>query len=297
MSHIILRELKIWFLDQLTHPVTLFQKSTWGVFSKFAHFRRSDSRPKISHVTKQKALKVAESMAEKYGGVYDIYKCLYCNGWHVAKRQNGVKILPASTDIAATSHVSGAIDVERILSLNIPDIAAVYGGVRGRTMSSRHQDYAWPIIREAGIRTIIDLREDGVYTRMNDLCKQYGMTYFYYPVDNRCDNIESMVSLLPELCRYIDAGNFYIACAMGLHRTDIALCLYWTFYGADRGMEVPPIRGYRKDQGHSTEKIFRVLNAVYDYMTARDGRPPMTMEAFKERKLMITSSASSSFND
>lgn len=193
--------------------------------------------------------------------------------------------------------ITDNLNVERILSLNIPDIAAVYCGVRGRTMSSRHQNYAWPIIQGAGIRTIIDLREDGVYSRMSDLCRQYGMDYFYYPVDNHCNNIESMVSLLPELCRYIDAGNFYIACAMGLHRTDIALCIYWTFYGADRGMEVPPIRGYRKDQGHSTEKISRVLNAIYDYLTERDGRPPMAIDTFKKRKQMITVSASNFTND
>lgn len=183
------------------------------------------------------------------------------------------------------------LDINRILSLKIPDIAAVYGGVRGRTMSSRHQNYAWPIIREAGIRTIIDLREDGVYSRMSNLCKQYGMTYFYYPVDNRCVNIDSMVALLPELCHHIDDGNFYIACAMGLHRTDIALCIYWTFYGADKGIAPPPIRGYRKDQGHTTEKIFRVLNRIYDYMTEKNGYPPFSLEILKERKQIISTCA------
>ena len=48
------------------------------------------------------------------------------------------------------------------------------------------------------------------------------MEYFYYPVDNRADVVESMVALFPEFCERIDRGGFYIACAMGLHRTDIA---------------------------------------------------------------------------
>ncbi len=63
------------------------------------------------------------------------------------------------------------MDINKILSLNIPDIHPTYGGVRGKNMM-----------------------------------------------------IESMVKLFPEFCKRIDRGGFYIACAMGLHRTDIALC-------------------------------------------------------------------------
>lgn len=126
------------------------------------------------------------------------------------------------------------LDIERILATNIPDIHPAYGGVRGKTMSSRGQGYAWPVIKEAGVDTIIDLRNDGVNQRMMTLCEEYGMEYFYYPVDNHADMVKSMVDLFPELCRRIDRGCFYIACAMGLHRTDIALCTYWVFYGADR---------------------------------------------------------------
>ena len=159
--------------------------------------------------------------------------------------------------------VTTTLDVDKIAALNIPDFAPVYGGVRGRTMSSRHQSPAWPTIREAGITTIIDLRADGVYSRLGDLCKTFD--YFYYPLDNKCENMESMVNLFPELCRHIDNGKFYIACAMGLHRTDIALCLYWVFYAADKGIAPPEIRGYTMEQGHSTDKIIRVLNSFYRF--------------------------------
>ena len=111
---------------------------------------------------------------------------------------------------------------------------------------------------------------------MSDLCKSYGFDYFYYPVDNRRVNIESMVNLFPEFCRYIDNGKFYIACAMGLHRTDIALCLYWVFYAADKGIAPPEIRGYRKDQGHNTDKIMRVINKFYQYVTESTGTEPIS---------------------
>lgn len=185
--------------------------------------------------------------------------------------------------------VSNTLDLEKISELNIPDFAPVYGGVRGRTMSSRYQSFAWPTIREAGIQTIIDLREDGIYSRLKDQCQKFGLEYFYYPVDNRCENIESMVELFPNLCQHIDRGNFYIACAMGLHRTDIALCLYWVFYAADKGIAPPEIRGYRKEQGHNTDKIMRVINRFYQYVVDTTGKEPFSNIVLKERKTIIKS--------
>lgn len=179
------------------------------------------------------------------------------------------------------------MQTDKILSLNIPDIHPAYGGVRGRTMSSRGQGYAWPVIKEAGVHTIIDLRNDGANQRMMNLCEEYGMEYFYYPVDNRADMIESMVELFAEFCERIDRGGFYIACAMGLHRTDIALSTYWVFYGADRGIEPPMLRGYLKETGHDTSKILRVLNAFYDKLTEKQGKEPMSVQEFKRRKQVI----------
>ena len=96
-----------------------------------------------------------------------------------------------------------------------------------------------------------------------------------------------MVSLFPDFCGRIDRGGFYIACAMGLHRTDIALSTYWVFYGADKGKEPPTLQGYLKESGHGTSKILRVLNAFYDKLTERDGKEPMPIEEFKRRKQVI----------
>lgn len=282
-----LKELMVWVRDQLLHPNTLFKKKTWGVFSVYAHVRRSDHRPKIASTTKDKALAVAKSMEEKYGGRYSIYKCLYCEGWHVAKEHTTATAKEDMPKSISAIPVRNTLDVDKITALHIPDFTLVYGGVRGRTMSSRHQSFAWPVIREAGVRTIIDLREDGVYSRLSDLCQSYGFEYFYYPVDNRCKNIESMVKLFPELCRHIDNGNFYIACAMGLHRTDIAICLYWVFYAADRGIAPPEIKGYRKAQGHDTNKIMRVINEFYRYSTETIGKEPISKEDLKKRKAVI----------
>ena len=179
------------------------------------------------------------------------------------------------------------INIDRIMQTEIPDLAPVYGGVRGRTMSSRHQGYAWKALVEAGVKTIIDLRDADSSDRLPELCQMHGMNYYHYPVDNQAGCVESMIRLMPEFCELIDKGDFYIACAMGLHRTDIALCTYWVFYGADHGINPPPIRGYRQEDGHNTDKIMRVLNAIYIRMTELNGAAPMSEEVFKMRKSII----------
>ena len=226
-----------------------------------------------------------------------MYKCLYCDGWHCGKNaqnkqpdDNIQQKDSLETEICnnCTVKLETTMDIQRIIDTQIPDIAPVYGGVRGRTMSSKHQSYAWDAIVEAGVKTIIDLRDADSSSKLPYLCGVHGIEYFHYPVDNQAGCIESMVKFMPEFCKYIDKGDFYIACAMGLHRTDIALCTYWVFYGADRGILPPPIRGYRKEDGHNTNKIMRVLNAMYQFMTERDGVEPMPIEVFKARKKIIT---------
>ena len=113
------------------------------------------------------------------------------------------------------------------------------------------------------------------------------MRYFYYPVDKRGTLIDEMIKHFPELCRHIDEGNFYIACAMGLHRTDIALCTYWMFYAADKGIAPPDIRGYLQEEGHNTGNIMRVINAFYKRLTEINGKEPFPMEVFMVRKQII----------
>ncbi len=74
---------------------------------------------------------------------------------------------------------------------------------------------------------------------------------------------------------------------MGLHRTDIALCLYWVFHAADKGLMPPAIRGYRKEQGHKTDKIMRVINKFYSHISDKNGKAPFDLKVLKERKLII----------
>ena len=97
------------------------------------------------------------------------------------------------------------MDVQRVIDSGIPDVAPVFGGVRGRTLSSRHLKYAWPIIAEAGIKTVIDLRNLDSSNRLVEYCEQYGMEFFHYPVDKKKLNTEVMVDRLIRFCELIES--------------------------------------------------------------------------------------------
>lgn len=51
------------------------------------------------------------------------------------------------------------MNTELILNTNIQNIATVYGGARGTTLSSRHNMRHWQTIVDCGVRTNIELRD------------------------------------------------------------------------------------------------------------------------------------------
>ena len=290
------KNLPVWIKHQLNLDgwvQRLFiKRSVWGAFSVYSHIKRSNGKPKNAYSTKSKAENAAVDMAKKYGKPFKVYKCLFCDGWHVSQDAHGVPVQEKSAEAMALEKyakkptvLATALDVEKILSTGIPDLAPVYGGFRGRTLSSTKQLHAWKTMMEAGINQVIDLRADYTSDFYNELCRKSGIAYFHYSVSY--EEVEQMARLFPEFCRLIDNGRFYIACAMGLHRTDIALCTYWMFYAADKGIAPPEIRGYRKADGHTTSKIMRILNALYKYWTLQNGKEPMPIEEFRERKEII----------
>ena len=261
----------------------------WGAFSIYSHQRRSDGKPNISYSSRTKAEKAAESMSKKYGVPFIAYKCLFCDGWHIARDAERVtdktKVDVWEIPVRKVSE-SIPLDYDAIKATNVPDLHYVYGGFRGATLSSPRQAYAWRAMIEGGINQIIDLRSD-VSQHYEELCRRSGVAYFRYTIADDDDTIHKMVEYFSEFCSLIEKGRFYIACAMGLHRTYLALCLYWMFYAADKGVKPPVLYGYTRDSGHNTLKIMRVLDRFYDMLEHQNGCPPLTKEVFEERKCVI----------
>lgn len=165
------------------------------------------------------------------------------------------------------------MNAESILSTGIANIDTVYGGVRGTTLSSRHNLRHWQTVVDSGIRTIIELRDEDHSDRLCRMCEIHGIRYFAFPMDSHSVPNEVIASRLQEFFELIDNGDFYIACAMGLHRTDMALSIYWMFHGAEKGLPPPYLKGHFPDTTSTGReyvdpgRIFRRLNSLYNYLS------------------------------
>ena len=100
------------------------------------------------------------------------------------------------------------MNTELILSTNIQNIDTAYGGVRGSTLSSRHNICHWQTVVDSGIQTIIELREEDHSDRLYRLCEQYGIRYFAFPMDSHSVPNEVIAPCLQELFEIIDNGDF-----------------------------------------------------------------------------------------
>ena len=180
------------------------------------------------------------------------------------------------------------MNTELILSTNIQNIDTAYGGVRGTTLSSRHNMRYWQTVVDSGIRTIIELRDEDHSNRLCRMCEIHSIRYFAFPMDSYSVPNKVIASRLQEFFELIDNGDFYIACAMGLHRTDMALSIYWMFHGADNGMKPPILRGHIADEklvlDRLNNKVFRRLNSLYAYLVANNIIPVPDCETFAQRK-------------
>lgn len=189
------------------------------------------------------------------------------------------------------------MNIDILLSTGIENIAKVYGGVRGTTLSSRHNLRHWQTIVDSGVRTIIELRHADHSDRLCQMCNRYGIRYLSFPMDSNLIPDENIANTLKDFFMAIEHGNFYIACAMGLHRTDLALSVYWVFHGADKGLPPPFLKGHTvngeiiKSRVHN--KIFRRLNSLYNYLSTHNVILIPDIDTFKKRKELLLAPAES----
>ena len=60
--------------------------NAWGMFDIRSH-QREDGSSKVMYNTKATALKAAKSMEKKRGVHFSVYKCIYCDGYHLGKNR------------------------------------------------------------------------------------------------------------------------------------------------------------------------------------------------------------------
>lgn len=60
----------------------------WGMFSKYSHISQSNGQAKIAYKHYDSASKAAQKMSEKTGKHFSVYKCIYCDGFHIGKNRD-----------------------------------------------------------------------------------------------------------------------------------------------------------------------------------------------------------------
>ena len=61
-------------------------RNSWGMFSKYSHYRRDRGEPKVSY-SLESAHRSAKRMSEKHNTYFSVYKCVYCDGYHLGKNR------------------------------------------------------------------------------------------------------------------------------------------------------------------------------------------------------------------
>lgn len=162
---------------------------------------------------------------------------------------------------------------EALRQYPIVDLAPVFDrGVRGRTMSGRGSNWLLDKVYEAGVKTIIDLRTADQTDRYYHNVMEVGMKYHSIPIDSRATDVHQIIASLPRLFELMDRGNFFMACAMGRHRTDIAIALYYVFHPTVPVDAVPEMKGHRnvEKKEFRYDDIAARLNSVMTSMTIEE---------------------------
>lgn len=55
----------------------------WGLFHKNSHVNQSTGKLKVMYPTLISALKAQDSMQRKHDRSFSVYKCIFCDGYHI----------------------------------------------------------------------------------------------------------------------------------------------------------------------------------------------------------------------
>ena len=153
---------------------------------------------------------------------------------------NNYNEIPAHDEFVRST---GSLDIARLKNLGISHFRLIdSNSVRGVTLANQA-----PILltelKECGINTIIDLRPEGSDdSKYAQNCKKNGLDYFNLKIrdnipifnapfsgkmtaEERRASIEKFVNQLGDFFKLLDNGKNYMACLLGLHRTDLAVTM------------------------------------------------------------------------
>lgn len=157
---------------------------------------------------------------------------------------------------------------DSILELPIANIARVRGNiVRGETLYASRNRKHIETIKNSGVDVVIDFRTADHNDKFEEICAKFNLEYHHFPIDKANMSDEEILKSLPKLFELLDTRNCYISCQQGMHRTDIALAIYYMFHRPDF---VPDLKGHKKNGTLRCDDIMRRLNSLYAALTQMD---------------------------
>ncbi len=171
------------------------------------------------------------------------------------------------------------------LKISIPNLHCVNGrGLRGESLLTKRNICFLPSVKQAGIKSIIDLKTVDYTPKYTEQLEKNSLKYFHFPID--ASNIEDreIIDNMSEFFKIINKGDFYIACAQGLHRTDIALALNYIF---NKDETNPPVLyGHLEKSNVRCCDIFKRTNSIFKNLT-EDDRKKLGLENFDEKQYKL----------
>lgn len=154
-------------------------------------------------------------------------------------------------------------DISRLKKFPISNISPAYDGFRGDDISSIDA-YVMSRFLASGIKTVIDLREDGPNSRLKEYCMEWDVKYFHFAFDPNNSKIIKNSDSLSELFGLLDSGYFYIS-SNNVFLIDIILSCYWMFKGAAKGENPPKIIGFRdkEEASHRLSVLLSILEGLF----------------------------------
>ena len=158
------------------------------------------------------------------------------------------------------------MEMEKLEKLGIRNLYPVFGrGVRGETLARRGlMGDALECVRDAGVKVVVDFRTADHNDRIARRCADVGIVYHHIPTDAKATSPEELFKTLPRLFEALDGDGFYISCQQGLHRTDIALALYYFFHNDN---QMPVMFGHRAKGFLRCDDIMRRINGMRPFFS------------------------------
>ena len=219
---------------------------------------------------------------------------------------NPYNSIPAHDEFVRST---GSLDIGRLKNLGISHFRLINSNsVRGVTLANQDPDLLTEL-KECGINTIVDLRPEGSEdSRYAQNCKKNGLDYFNLKIrdnipifnapfsgkmtaEERRASIEKFVNQLGDFFKLMDNGKIYMACLLGLHRTDLAVTMNYLLNPNEPATPPTLSHMFFPQETNLTNKYIGNVKNLTKNLTAKDkvflGLPENFTDIFSSRILKL----------